>query len=174
MKILKLIMFTFTKRKTYCLTNVETVLIKKCLWCGKYIRKISLTFHKKRYHTVVESKDKDIESDVDIDNDNIINNDNDIDNSFANRPLIVGPCSCGKTYLMMNEILLSECDNPAGQIKFLIRSPNQYTNFEPPDEVLSIDEYKDCVVVFDDVLECNQKHFCSFFQQGWHEGIDVQ
>ena len=91
--------------------------------------------------------------DNDIDNDNIINTDNNIDNSNVNRTLIVGPCFRGKTYLMMNKILLSECDNPDRQKKILTRSPNQYPDYETSDEALSIDEYKDCVVIFDDMLE---------------------
>ena len=46
---------------------------------------------------------------------------------FANRTLIVGPCFCGKTYLMLNKILLSELENPDREIKIITRSPNQYT-----------------------------------------------
>ena len=83
---------------------------------------------KKRYHTsVIESIDND------IDNDNII--DNDIDNSFVNRVLIMGVCNSGKTYLMKNKTLSSECEIPNRQIKVFARSPNQNLNYETSDEI---------------------------------------
>ena len=36
---------------------------------------------------------------------------------ILNRTLIVGPCFCGKTYLMLNKILLHEIENPDREIK---------------------------------------------------------
>ena len=75
-----------------------------------------------------------------------------------NRTLIVGPCFCGKTYLMMNKILLSELENPDREIKIITRSPNQYSqskqtkglypNYTTSQEISTIDDYKDCVVIF--------------------------
>ena len=47
----------------------------------------------------------------------------------CNRTLIVGPCFCGKTYLMLNKILLSELEYPDREIKIITRSPNQYPNY---------------------------------------------
>ena len=79
---------------------------------------------------MVESEDNNIA------NDNVINNDNDIDNSNVNRTLTVGPSFCGKTYLMMNKILLSECVNPDRQRKTSTISPNQYREYETSDEIL--------------------------------------
>ena len=115
---------------------------------------------------MVESNDNDIDNDInnDIDNDNKIDNDNDIDNTNINRTLIVGVCNSGKTYLMMNKTLLGECDNPDRQIKTLTRSLNQYPDYGTSDEILSIDEYKDCTVVFDEMLENKQKKYFTTFQ----------
>ena len=68
---------------------------------------------------MAEYKDNDINNDVDnnIDNNNMIKNVADNDNSNVNRPLIVGPCFCGKSYLMIKKIPLSLCDNPDRQTK---------------------------------------------------------
>ena len=38
---------------------------------------------------------------------------------------------------------------------------------------LSMDEYKDCVIIFDDMLENKQKDLCPIFARSRHEGIDV-
>ena len=62
----------------------------------------------------------------------------------------------------MNKILSSDCDNPDRQTKSLTRSPSQYPKYEKSDEILSIDEYKDFVVIFDDMLEHKQKIFHVF------------
>ena len=140
----------FLKKKNIWFSKCKNCINErvKCLLCQKHIKNNSFTNHKKRYHTsVVESKENYIE------NDNNIDHDNDIDNKNFNRTLIVGVCNSGKTYLVKNKILLSEYDNPDRQIKKLTRSSNQYPNYETTDEILSIDEYKDCVVNFDDMLE---------------------
>ena len=101
----------------------------------------------------------------------------------TDRTLIVGPCFCGKTYLMMNKILLSELENPDREIKIITRSPNQhsqneqtkglYPNYTTSQEISTIDDYKDCVVIFDDMLDSNQRELCPFFTRGRHENISV-
>ena len=40
-------------------------------------------------------------------------------------------------------------------------------------EISTIDDYKDCVVIFDDMLDYNQKEIHPFFTRGRHENIDV-
>ena len=90
-----------------------------------------------------------------------------------NSTLIVGPCFCGKTYLMLNKILLSELENPDKDIKYLTRSPNQYPNYETSQEISTINDYKDCLVIFDDMLDHNEKEIQPFFTRGRHENIDV-
>ena len=97
-----------------------------------------------------------------------------IDSRFTNRTLIVGPCFCGKTYLMLNKILLSELENPDREIKIITRSPNQYPLYETSQEISVVDDYKNCTVVFDDMLDSNQRELCiHFFTRGRHEDIDV-
>ena len=91
----------------------------------------------------------------------------------CNRTLIVGPCFCGKTYLMLNKILLSELEYPGREIKIITRSPNQYPNYTTSHEIATIDESKDCVVIFDDMLDSNQKEVSPFFTRGRHKNIDV-
>ena len=74
---------------------------------------------------------------------------------------------------MMNKIILGEYNNPDRQIKTLTRSSKHYPNYETSDESLSIDEYQDCVIVFDGMLENRQKEICPFFTSGRHERTDV-
>ena len=66
----------------------------------------------------------------------------------TDRTLIVGPCFCGKTYLMLNKILLSELENPDREIKIITRSPNQYPQYETSQEISTINDYKDCTCNF--------------------------
>ena len=73
----------------------------------------------------------------------------------------------------MNKIFVSECGNSDGQKKFSTRFPNQYPIYETPGEILSIDEYKYCAVVFDDMLENEQKDLLPFFTRGRLEEIEV-
>ena len=125
-----------------------------------------MNFHEKRFQTIlVESKDNEIY------NDNTTDTDNDDNNN--NRTLIVGPCFCGTSHLMMNRLVLSESDNPARKMKFLTRSPNQYPDNETSDSNLSLDDYKDCVVVFDDMLDHKEKEICPVFTNGRHVNFDV-
>ena len=56
----------------------------------------------------------------------------------------------------MNKILLSECDNRDRQIRILITSPNQYSGHE------TSGEFKDCLLVYDDMLENKKKIFAHF------------
>ena len=46
--------------------------------------------------------------------------------------------------------------NPNRRIIVLTTSPNQYPTYDTEEEVSATHECKDCVVVFDDVLERNQ------------------
>ena len=118
---------------------------------------------------MVECIDNDFDNDVDIE----IDDNNDIDNSNFDRTLIVGHCFCGQTYLMMSEILSSEGHISDRQIKISTRSTNQNPIYGTSDEILSINEYKDCVVILHDMLETKQKDIAPFFTRGTHEQIDV-
>ena len=58
--------------------------------------------------------------------------------------------------------LLNETFNPHTKTKFLSRPPNLYLNFETEGELYTADEYTDCLVVLDNVLETKQRDFSSF------------
>ena len=60
-------------------------------------------------------------------NNNEINN-VDESNFINKRTLLVGSSFSGKTYLLLNQFQLFRLDNPEQQIKFLSRSPEQYSN----------------------------------------------
>ena len=114
---------------------------------------------------------------IKIDNKNL-NNDNlklniEIHNNIFNRTLIVGPSFCGKTQLILNKLQIFQLDNPEKQIKIITRSPEQYSNFELGDTGLqakllwcvsveegledrTIQDFQNCCVVFDDMLDSNQ------------------
>ena len=126
---------------------------------------------------------------------NIITNDNNdnIDNN-CNRTLIVGPSFCGKTHLLLNKLLLIRLYDKEKQIHIITRSPGQYseaalrnTNTEIEDtegqqSCISVDEdledrtiqdFQNCCVVFDDMLDTSQKLIDPFFTRGRHNDLDV-
>ena len=103
-----------------------------------------------------------------------IDNNHETDNNMFNRTIIVGPSFCGKTHLLLNKLQLIHLDNPKKQIKITTRSPEQYSNFELGDTGLqaellrcvSVEEdledrtiqgFQNCCVVFNDMLDSNQK-----------------
>ena len=126
---------------------------------------------------------------------NIITNDNNdnIDNN-CNRTLIVGPSFCGKTHLLLNKLQLIRLYDKEKQIHIITRSPGQYseaalrnTNTEIEDtegqqSCISVDEdledrtiqdFQNCCVVFDDMLDTSQKLIDPFFTRGRHNDLDV-
>ena len=114
---------------------------------------------------------------IKIDNKNLnIDNlklNNEIHNNIFNRTLLVGPSFCDKTHLILNKLQIIHLDNPEKQIKIIPRSPEQYSNFElgvtglqakllwcvSVEEGLEdrlIQDFQNCCVVFDDMLDSNQ------------------
>ena len=98
----------------------------------------------------------------------------------CNRTLIVGPSFCGKTHLLKNKVQTIRLDNPEQQIKIITRSTEQYSNFEL--EEVSVEEdledrtkqdFQNCCVVFDDMLDSNQELIDLFFTRGRHNDLDV-
>ena len=79
-----------------------------------------------------------------------------------------------KNSISAKQNVLGIC-NPDRRINVLTTSPNQYPTYDTQEEVSATHECKDCVVVFDDVLERNQfkKLLPLFFIRGKHENIDV-
>ena len=48
------------------------------------------------------------------------------------------------------------------------KSLNQYLDYDTEEKVSTIDEYKDCVVVFNDFLKSKQKDFSPCLTRGRH------
>ena len=112
---------------------------------------------------------------------NIITNDNNdnIDNN-CNRTLIVGPSFCGKTHLLLNKLQLIRLYDKEKQIHIITRSLGQNTNTEIEDisvdedlEDRTIQDFHNCCVVFDDMLDTSQKLIDPFFTRGRHNDLDV-
>ena len=111
-----------------------------------------------------------------------LNNDNNKDdNKKCNRTLIVGPSFCGKTHLLLNKLRLIRLTDPEKQIRIITRSPEQYEDvelhieqgIEVEENVGDLEEYMGCCVVFDDMLDSNQKLIDPFFTRGRHKSCDV-
>ena len=120
---------------------------------------------------------------IDDDNENhnnqIDDNNSQIENN-CNRTLIVGPSFCGKTHLLLNKLHLIRLDNPEQKICIITRSPEQYNKIEIEDVSVeedlgdkSIQDFQNCCVVFDDMLDSNQKLIDPFFTRGRHNDLDV-
>ena len=109
------------------------------------------------------------------------NNNSDNDNK-CNRTLIVGPSFCGKTLLLLNKLQLIRLEDPEKQIRIITRSPEQYGDIdvgvasqgiEVEENVGDLDEYRGCCVVFEAMLDSNQKLIDPFFTRGRHKLCDV-
>ena len=88
----------------------------------------------------------------------------------CNKTLIVGPSFCGKTHLLLNKLQLIRLDDPLRQIRIIASSPEQYTNIqleavsvEDDPEDRPIEDFQNCCVVFDEMLDSNQKLIEPFF-----------
>ena len=102
-------------------------------------------------------------------------NENGNDNN-NNRTLLVGPSFSGKTYLMLK--ILSRI--PDRDIYIITKSPpEQYTNSkikikEIRDEIKPLNEYKNRIIVSDDVLgSSNDRFIDKFFIRGRHNNLDI-
>ena len=116
------------------------------------------------------------------------NNDDENNNDENNRTLIVGPSFCGKTHLLWNKLQLIRLDNPEQQLKIITRSPEQHEKIqlehtqaellrcisvEDDLEERTIQDFQNCCVVFDDMLDSNQNLIDPFFTRGRHNVLDV-
>ena len=110
------------------------------------------------------------------------NDSNNDDDNKCNRTLIVGPSFCGKTHLLLNKLRLIRLEDPEKQIRIITRSPEQYEDIdiggasqgiEVEENVGDLEEYRGCCVVFDDMLDSNQKFIDPFFTRGRHKLCDV-
>ena len=94
--------------------------------------------------------------------------------------MIVGPSFCGKTHLLLNKLQLIRLYDKEKQIHIITRSPGQYTNTKIEDilvdedlEDRTIQDFQNCCVVFDDMLDTSQKLIDPFFTRGRHNDLDV-
>ena len=94
----------------------------------------------------------------------IANDDNNSGVNETNRTLIVGPSFCGKTHLLLNKLRLNRLEDPEKQIRIITRNSEQYEDvelyiqgIEVEENVGDLEEYRGCCVVFDDMLDSNQK-----------------
>ena len=95
-----------------------------------------------------------------------------------NRTLIVGPSLCGKTHLLLNKLQLIPLDDPVREIRNLTitRSPEQYEgsrDVSMEENAEDLEMYCGCCVVFDNMLDSNQKLIDSFFTRGRHKLCDI-
>ena len=175
----------------------------KCEFCNKELNKTYLSKHLKRCIKLLEDVyflnniqiDDGNENQIDDDNNQIDNNqiddnnenhnnqiddnNNQIENN-CNRTLIVGPSFCGKTHLLLNKLQLVRLDDNTRKIHIIPRSPEQYNKIEIEDVSVeedlgdkSIQDFQNCCVVFDDMLDSNQKLTDPFFTRGRHNDLDV-
>ena len=100
--------------------------------------------------------------------------------------MIVGPSFCGKTHLLLNKLQLTRLYDKENQIHIITRSPGQYTNTEIEDisvdedleartipKARSVQDFQNCCVVFDEMLDTSQKLIDPFFTKGRHNDLNV-
>ena len=69
-------------------------------------------------------------------------------------------------------------EDPEKQVRNITRSPEQSEDIgmrgiEVDENVRDLEEYRGCCVVFDDMLDSNQKLIDPFFTRGIHKSCDV-
>ena len=192
--ILKTDFYKYKNGKLYS-TCIECFNKKvKCEFCNKEFNKTYLSKHLKRCNINHDNTNNEIiNHNENHDNNNYTNNiitNDDTDNNdnimftggqqSCNRTLIVGPSFCGKTHLLLNKLQIFRLDNPEQKICIITRSPEQYNKIEIED--VSVEEdlgdksfqgFQNCCVVFDDMLDSNQKLIDPFFTRGRHNDLDV-
>ena len=97
-------------------------------------------------------------------------------NNNNNRTLLVGSSFSGKTYLMLKFLSrISDRD-----IYIITKSPpEQYTNSkikikEISDEIKSLNDFENGIIVFDDILGSSNSRFIDhFFIRGRHNNLDI-
>ena len=80
--------------------------------------------------------------------------------------------------MLLNKLRLFRLDDPSRQIRIITRSREQYKRLQLKDvsveeNVVDLELYRGCCVVFDDMLESNQKLIDPPFTRGIHKLCDV-
>ena len=114
---------------------------------------------------------------------NDVTNPNDDENDVLQHysTLIVGPSFCGKNHLLLNKLQLIRLSDSEKQIHIFTRSPEHYRDVGCVGDLVvkedlgdkSIQDFQNCCVVFDDMLDSNQKLIDPFFTRGRHNLCDV-
>ena len=132
--------------------------------CGKFFTEKWLTLHIEREHQN-EANSSVLEKSK-TDNVNTENN---------NRRVLVGCSFSGKTYLMLK--ILSRIPPERNIYRITKSPPEQYSNLknkmkELGDEIKHLNEYKNAVINFHDVLgSSNSKYIDQFFIRGRHNNF---
>ena len=158
---------------------------EKCEYCDKMLNRSFMKRHCKQNHSRSELEPEVQHSQRELES-LIPHSRSELESELeCNRTLIIGPSFSGKTFLMKNKLRLINIDYPDKDIKIVTRSPKQYLqsklesvspyeeDFDCSEEVESLENYQNCVIVFDDMLDSNQKLIDPFFTRGRHENIDV-
>ena len=158
---------------------------EKCEYCDKMLNRSFMKRHCKQNHSRSELEPEVRHSQRELES-LIPHSRSELEPELeCNRTLIIGPSFSGKTFLMKNKLRLINIDYPDKDIKIVTRSPKQYLqsklesvssyeeDFDCSEEVESLENYQNCVIVFDDMLDSNQKLIDPFFTRGRHENIDV-
>ena len=189
--ILKTDFYKYKNGKLYT-TCIECFNKKvKCEFCNKEFNKTYLSKHLKRCiiinynenhnddnHKIILNNEN--HNDIILNNENHNNEINHNDNNMCNRTLIVGPSFCGKTHLLLNKLQIIRLYDNEKQIHIITRSPNQYEDLEIEQvkveedlEDKTIQDFQNCCVVFDDMLDTSQKLIDPFFTRGRHNDLNV-
>ena len=82
--------------------------------------------------------------------------------------------------MLLNKLQLIRLDDKTRKIHIITRSPEQYSNIEIEQvkveedlEDKSIQDFQNCCVVFDDMLDTSQKLIDPFFTRGRHNELDI-
>ena len=84
--------------------------------------------------------------------------------------------------MLLKKLRLIRLEDPVKQIRIFTRSPEQHEDIdigaalqgiEVEENVGDLEEYRGCCVVFDDMLDSNQKLIDPFFTRGRHNMGDV-
>ena len=84
--------------------------------------------------------------------------------------------------MLLKKLRLIRLEDPEKQIRIITRSPEQYEDIdnggasqgiEVEANVADLEEYRGCCLVFDDMLDSNQKLIDPFFTRGRHQLGDV-
>ena len=80
--------------------------------------------------------------------------------------------------MLLNKLRIFRLDDPLRQIRTITRSPEQYKGLQLEDVLVKqnvgyLEKYRGSCVVFDDMLESNQKLIDPFFTRGRHKLCDV-